>query len=313
MYTYISSVCTAFLKSAKMSGLLGIATGVVNAGINYGSQIGLMNHQANNQMDINNHNQELNKEMWDYTNYENQMKHMKNAGLNPALMYGKGGSGGTTGNSGGSASGGNGVQMDIASNMANMANVELQNAQAEKLRVETEKLRTVDTDNVNSDTEKKKAEALSITQGIENQKAQKELINVQSRLGEIGIKKAIAEVEAIGYENKINKEVVDEKIKIIENEAIGGELRNILTKVQTTNTKQMTEESKSRINKMVEDIAQGWKGLELNEKQRKIEEFKADLTAEYPSAWELIGKMGNDLMRSIEGKDESDGRKVKDK
>ena len=33
---------------------------------------------------------ELSKEMWDYTNYENQVKHLKEAGLKPALLYGKG-------------------------------------------------------------------------------------------------------------------------------------------------------------------------------------------------------------------------------
>ena len=38
---------------------------------------------------------ELSKEMWDYTNYENQVKHLKTAGLNPALLYGNGGSGGS--------------------------------------------------------------------------------------------------------------------------------------------------------------------------------------------------------------------------
>ena len=38
---------------------------------------------------------ELSKEMWDYTNCENQVKHLKNAGLNPALLYGQGGGGGS--------------------------------------------------------------------------------------------------------------------------------------------------------------------------------------------------------------------------
>ena len=38
---------------------------------------------------------ELGKEMWDYTNYENQVKHLKEAGLNPALLYGQGGGGGS--------------------------------------------------------------------------------------------------------------------------------------------------------------------------------------------------------------------------
>ena len=61
----------------------------------------LMNRQA-----------ELNKEQadysttyrdWDYTNYENSVKHLKEAGLNPALFYAKGGQGGATG--GGQAQG----------------------------------------------------------------------------------------------------------------------------------------------------------------------------------------------------------------
>ena len=37
-----------------------------------------------------------NQQMWDYTNYENQVKHLEAAGLNPALLYGQGGGGGAT-------------------------------------------------------------------------------------------------------------------------------------------------------------------------------------------------------------------------
>ena len=44
-----------------------------------------------------NYSQNLQKDMWNYTNYENQIKHLKAAGLNPALMYAKGGVGGQTG------------------------------------------------------------------------------------------------------------------------------------------------------------------------------------------------------------------------
>ena len=35
-------------------------------------------------------------DMWNKTNYGAQMEHLKNAGLNPALMYGMGGGGGQT-------------------------------------------------------------------------------------------------------------------------------------------------------------------------------------------------------------------------
>ena len=49
-------------------------------------------------------NQKRAMEMWDYTNYENQVKHMKNAGLSVGLMYGNGGGMGAS-TSGGQGSG----------------------------------------------------------------------------------------------------------------------------------------------------------------------------------------------------------------
>ena len=41
-------------------------------------------------------NQQRNKEMWDYTNLENQRAHLENAGLSIGLMYGQGGAGGAS-------------------------------------------------------------------------------------------------------------------------------------------------------------------------------------------------------------------------
>ena len=96
-----------------------------------------------------------NKEMWDYTNYENQRKHMEEAGLNPALMYGQGGGGGTStsgaqGNAT-SAVGGNEVQSGAASTgmalqMAQLqSQIEVNQAQANKLNADAEKTKGVDT------------------------------------------------------------------------------------------------------------------------------------------------------------------------
>jgi len=83
--------------------------------------------------------QQYAKEMFDYTGYENQVKQMKAAGLNPALMNGGGGSAGQ-------ASAGAEVQpaqafQPMAIQMALqaqqvMANTQLANAQAEKTRAE---------------------------------------------------------------------------------------------------------------------------------------------------------------------------------
>lgn len=60
-----------------------------------------LQYQYNEMMAKN--NQQRAKEMWDYTNLENQVKHARNAGLSIGLMYGGGGNSGTT--SGGSGSG----------------------------------------------------------------------------------------------------------------------------------------------------------------------------------------------------------------
>lgn len=83
--------------------------------------------------------QQYAKEMFDYTGYENQVKQMKAAGLNPALMNGGGGSAGQ-------ASAGAevqpaqafqpmGIQMALQAQQV-MANTQLANAQAQKARAE---------------------------------------------------------------------------------------------------------------------------------------------------------------------------------
>lgn len=83
--------------------------------------------------------QEYAKEMFDYTGYENQVKQMKAAGLNPALMNGGGGS------SGQASAGAEvqpaqafqpmGIQMALQAQQV-MANTQLANAQAQKTRAE---------------------------------------------------------------------------------------------------------------------------------------------------------------------------------
>ena len=49
---------------------------------------------------------EMQRKMWEYTNYGNQRKQMERAGLNPALMYQQAGAG-VTGTASGNVSGGN--------------------------------------------------------------------------------------------------------------------------------------------------------------------------------------------------------------
>ena len=93
------------------------------------------------------------KEMWNYTNFENQMKHIKEAGLSPGLIYGMGGQGGST--QGAGAANGVGLPQDqsvgmglraqeIGVEMANaLSQIKLNESQANKNEAEANKIKGV--------------------------------------------------------------------------------------------------------------------------------------------------------------------------
>ena len=99
--------------------------------------------------------QQYAKDYWDYTNAENQVKHLKNAGLNIGLMYGQSGAGGMGASGGAHQSApeqpqGNPVGMAIQvqqleqQERMNNAQIALAEAQAEKARTEAAKIGGVD-------------------------------------------------------------------------------------------------------------------------------------------------------------------------
>ena len=104
--------------SSLISGAIGMIGGAISDRRNYKNQLKLMEQQQQYNKELGEINQGYakemaainqqyalqagkqshlyNQQMWDYTNYENQVKHLEAAGLNPALLYGQGGGGGAT-------------------------------------------------------------------------------------------------------------------------------------------------------------------------------------------------------------------------
>ena len=114
---------------------LGMMQGHQNERRNYRNEQNLANQQYGNQRMLNKQGHDLQMDMWNKTNYGAQVQHMKDAGLNPALMYGSAGQGGTTGSQGGGSASKGSSQM----NKGIDPNAMLIGAQIENIKKDTQK------------------------------------------------------------------------------------------------------------------------------------------------------------------------------
>jgi len=164
------------------SSLLGMFSNNTNQKRQYGQTKNLMGLQNQYQKGLNQQGHDLQMDMWNKTNYGAQMKHMKEAGLNPALMYGMGGGGGsTTGSQGGGSQSMGGVEqqknMGIEGAMA-MAQIELMKSQAKKADAEANNLG----DKPGAKVAQEIAESITRQEGIDANKAKtiQETLNLKT-------------------------------------------------------------------------------------------------------------------------------------
>lgn len=156
------------LASTGASSLTGLITGGISQalGLSWSPKRAMKEQEAYNkrimalqyqyQQQAAAQSQQYAKDYWDYTNAENQVKHLKNAGLNIGLMYGQSGAGGM-GASGGARqespdqAQGNPIGMALQvqqieqQRRMNDAQIALAEAQANKANTEANKIGGVDT------------------------------------------------------------------------------------------------------------------------------------------------------------------------
>jgi hypothetical protein len=159
---------TEGLAKSGASSLTGLITGGISQALGlswsprkameeqfkYNKQIMALQNQYQQQAAA--QSQQYAKDYWDYTNAENQAKHLKNAGLNIGLMYGQSGAGGM-GASGGAHQAspeqpqGNPIGMALQAQQIEQqrrmadAQISLTEAQASKAKEEAKKIGGVDT------------------------------------------------------------------------------------------------------------------------------------------------------------------------
>lgn len=235
-------------------------------------------------------NQKRAMEMWDYTNYENQVKHMKNAGLSVGLMYGNGGGMGasTSGGQGSGVSnpGTTAVQQGLQAKMmgVQLGNVQsqtaLNTAQAAKNIAEANKIKGVDT---------KAAEATieNIIAQTDNEKAKNGLIYAQKRMAEIQGDLNNANIEEIGY----NIRQIEKTIDLINENITAAKISNEVAQATKKNQIEMSainvlngmkdallKESQGKLTEaeakaVTVKLAQGWKQLELGESEQALQKL----------------------------------------
>lgn len=278
------------------AGIVGTAAGILGIGekrqdrrqIEQQERLQELQIKGNKEMSEFEKNQQL--DMWNKTNYGAQVDHIKEAGLNPAMLYGMGGAGGATtgggpgqGITGGhAATGVQGQGMAIETAMA-AAQLGLMQAQTQKTKAEAEKIS-------GTDTTESQTRTTNITQGTENLKAQNEILKVQ-------VNKELAELGIVANEGYISANTKEARIKQIVEGAIGEALRNELTEAQTKGEIKGIEVKNATIKKMANDTVQKFIDLDLTREQQKInlrqtaiQELKTTIEANYPGMWSVVGK-----------------------
>ena len=239
--------------------------------------------------------------MWKKTNYPAQMEMLKEAGLNPALLYGMSGGGGTTtgSQSGGSAASAKAPEQIDVSGMLSLsklrAETKLLESQAKKAEAEATKTSGVD-------TEKGFAEINKIKQETTHEEVKTKLTQIEYNLKSIEelykadeittkIRANLAEAKKLETEGKLLKDQYSDLVKITAEEAIGVGLKNILTKAQTGLTEEQTQATITGIQQKWADQQIKMRELGIKDKERQIKEFEANLKGEFPNVWNVAGEL----------------------
>lgn len=265
------------------------------------------------------YNQGLAKDMWNYTSFPNQVRNMKAAGLNPALLYGMGGQGGSTAGAGQASGVGlsdaKGMQTGIAIQgmgleLANLASqIELNKSQAEKNKAEAEKTAGVD-------TEAQKATIDNLIAQTANEKTKKGLILGQIRVADAeeelkrntadwtkdkanetrwnikslqkGIDKLAEEINGMKLDNELKERTIDNKVR-----ESSLTLQNLMAEILLKGSQRKVNEEQAKA--IPAQILQGWEklvkeGKALINQREQMEAYAQDVINRYE-----LGKKGLDI------------------
>ena len=304
-------------------GIGGAAMGAINANSaskqSWENQVKLMDIQAGLNRQNAKFNNQMAKDMWHYTNFSNQMKEIKKAGLSPGLIYGTGGQGGSTAGAG-QASGvglpqdqsvGMGLRaQEIGLQLANtMSQIKLNESQADKNEAEANKIAGVDTeaqkatiDNLIAQTGNEKIKRGLILGQIRVNDAEEELKRAgvdytKGKTSEIewnikslqkGIEKLGEEINGLKLDNELKEKTMDNKIK--ESSLV---LEDLLQGILVKGSQRKVNEEQAKA--IVEQVKQGWEDLVKKGKGLIIQKEQAEAYVQDVINRLELGKKGLDI------------------
>lgn len=237
--------------------------------------------------------------LWQDTGYGAQVKQMKEAGLNPALMYKGAGSGGSTSLAVGNAQKADTIPSKAIEGMGMGLQAELQQAQVDNLKADTAK----------KGAEKEEVEQRTPTYAKGMQKTDAEIQEIATKLG-VNIetaKKLIQDVEESKSRVPVNVKEVElkgEQVGLVSAEAnkinqmLPHEVARIEQEVKSLITRNIYLDRRERaeLNSMIvhttkemHEIKQQWTRLTIEQKRNEIEQFKAEINAQYPGIQQVVG------------------------
>lgn len=254
-------------------------------------------------------------DMWNKTNYGAQMKHLKDAGLNPGLLYGMSGGGGTTAGSAAAMpspqSGSGGMDIHGAANLALLqAQKENIEASTEKMKVEALKTAGVDTEATkagivktlqDAETGKTTAalnEAIQKGKTIENMFDQEANPRLIKRL-DLENDELKEDIERLVIQNKIQRGVADEIIAQAVIGTAGKKIENRLNEAKIGLTNAQEKEALASIQQKWKDLDLKGRSLDIEDRKVNINRFVEEVKLEYPSIFSVIGKGFNDIIEDI--------------
>nr|WAE43715.1 MAG: DNA pilot protein [Microviridae sp.] len=290
--------------SGLVNGAVGAVFGQMNDNRQLNQQQKLQDMQMQGQKEMTDYNQAAALKMWQDTNYPAQVSQLEKAGLNPGLLYGKGGGGGATasvspGNvaAGEAPKGGGEITAMAGLGMQTAAQLELLKAQKENIEADTaNKIAdnpnlSAKTPNIVADTNLKGSQKTNVEADTNLKTAQEQSIGLQNAMTAWLQGTTPTGENADNTGNSIAAQQKIQDLKLTAQNAINAEVDKRLKEAGIN-------VNEAQINKMSADIMQ--RAQEIKIQGGQLDLNKAN--QEFNNNWQtILGKSGLNIAGDILG------------